>query len=39
MTPMVLIVQGNSLTLNPTLDEALIAKATSDDPEAARFRH
>lgn len=35
MTPMVLIVQGNSLTLNPTLDEALIAKATSDDPEAA----
>jgi hypothetical protein len=33
--PSVLIVQGDSLTFNPTLDESLIAKATSDDPEAA----
>jgi hypothetical protein len=33
--PDVLIVQGDSRTFNPTLDESLIAKATSDDPEAA----
>lgn len=33
--PDVLVVQGDSLTFNPTLDERLIAKATADDPESA----
>ncbi|MCK1417644.1 terminase [Bradyrhizobium sp. CW4] len=33
--PDVLVVQGDSRTFNPTLDEGLIAKATADDPEAA----
>ena len=33
--PQVLVVQGDGRRLNPTLDEGLIAKATSDDPEAA----
>ncbi len=31
----VLVVQGDSLTFNPTLDRSLIDKATADDPEAA----
>ena len=33
--PSVLVVQGDSISFNPTLDPAKIAKAITDDPEAA----
>jgi hypothetical protein len=33
--PDVLVVQGDSLTFNPTLDEKIIIKATADDPEGS----
>jgi hypothetical protein len=32
----VLVIQAVSRTLNPTLDEKLVAKAFEDDPSAAR---
>jgi hypothetical protein len=33
--PNILAVQGDSRTFNPTLDQAIIASAVADDPEAA----